>query len=168
MSLRADRPNVSRSNSLPEPVSDRLARRPKYQVVLELSLRERLDGSAKEEKNKDPLEKRALAYRTRERDLVTKRINENEKAIVLALRVLAQKATKTCISPVPLCAVIKKRHFENEDEDIPTTLNFKKPRGRTKQLKSLTGYQDTVESLGTARSDPTFKPSTSKFQASGQ
>jgi hypothetical protein len=170
LSLRTDRPNLSRSNSSPEPVSDRRSRRPRYQEILEFSLLEQIDGSAKEEKNKDPLdEKHTLEYRTGEPELVTKPQNDDEKATTLPLLVLAQKATKTCISPVPLYAVIRKRRYEKEDENILITLNFKKPRGgRTKQLKSPAGYQSIVESLRTGKLDPTFKPSPSDFQASSQ
>ena len=169
MSLRTDRPNVSWSNSSPEPVSDRHSRQPRHQEILEFSLRERVGGSAKEEKNEDALdEKHTLEHRRGEHDLFTKRKNGNEKATVLPLPVHARKATKTCISPVPLCAIIRKRRAENEDEDIPIIVNFKKPKGRTKQLKSPAGYQSTVESLGIEKSDPTLKPAPSDFQASSQ
>ena len=160
---------MSRSNNSPEPVSDRHSRRPIYQELLEFSLCERIDGSATEEKKKDPLEeKHCLEYRTGDPDLVTKRKNDNEKAIVLPLPVLSREASKTGISLVPLCVVIRKRRLEKEDEDVPITMNFKKPRGRTKQLKSVTGCQNTVESLGIEKSDTIFKPSPSNFQASSQ
>lgn len=169
LSLRPDRPNESRSNTLPQPVSDRHSRRPIHQEILEFSLLERIDGSAKEEKSKDPLEeKHALEYQTDGPGIVAKRKNENEKAPVLPLPVLPQKVTKTCTSPVPLCAAIRKRCFEREDGDKPITLNFKKTRGRTKQLKSPTGYPSTVESLRMERSDPIFKPSPSDFEPSSQ
>ena len=169
LSLCTDRPNVPRSNISPKPVSDRHSRRPRHQEILKLSFRERIGGSAKEEKNKDALdEKHTLQYRRGEHDLFTKGKNGNEKAIVLPLPVHARKATKTCISPVPLCAVIRKRRSEKEDEDLPITVNFKKPGGRTKQLKSPADYQSTVESLGIEKSDPTLKPGPSDFQASSQ
>ena len=166
--LRTDRPIVSRSNNSPERVSDRHSRRPIYQEILEFSLRERIDSGATEEKKKNPLEKHCLEYRTGDPDHVTKRKNGNEKAIVLPSPVFSREASKTGISLVPLCAVIRKRRSEKEDEDVPITMNFKKPRGRTKQLKSVTGCQNTVESLDIEKSDTTLKPSPSNFQASSQ
>lgn len=169
MSLCTDRPKVSRSNSLPEPGSDRQSRRSRYQEILDFSLCERLDGSAKEEKNRDALdEKYTLEDRIGKPDLVIKCENDNEKVTVLPLSVLAQKAAKTGISPVPLCAVLRKRPLEKEDEDIPTILNFKKPKGRLKLLKCPAGDQSTVMSLGIEKSDSTLKPSPSNFQASSQ
>jgi hypothetical protein len=170
LSLHINCPNVSQSNRSPEPVSDCHPRRSRYQEILEFSLLERIDRSAKEEKNKNPLdEKHKLVYLRGEPEIVTKRKNDDEKATFLPSIVLAQKATKTCTSTVPLCAVIKKRRFEKGDEDIPSTLNFKKPRGgRTKQSKSPAGYQSIVESLRIEKSDPTFKPSPYDFQASSQ
>ena len=164
--MRTDRPNVSRSNISSEPVSDRHSRRPINQEIL---LRERIDGSATEEKNKDPLEeKHAIEYGTGDTEVVTERKNDDGKATVLPLPVLSRKASKTCISPVPLGAVIRKRRSEKNDQDLQVTLNFKKPRGRTKQPKNLTGCRSTVGAREVEKSDPTSKLSPSDFQASSQ
>jgi hypothetical protein len=162
---------VSRSNTLPEPVSERLSRRPRYQEILEFSLLERIDSGAKEETNKVPFdEKHALECRKGEPELVTKHQNDDSQPTILPLPGLTQKATKTCLSPLPLRAVIAKRLFEKEDDDILLTLNFKKPRGRrTKLLQHSADYQnivETLESLRIGKFDPTFKSKPSDFQAS--
>lgn len=160
---------MSWPNNSPEPVSDRHSSRPINQEILEFSLRERIDGNAKEEKNKNSLEKKhALEYRTGEPEILTQRKNDNEKTTVLPLPRLPQETKKTCISHVTLCVVIRKRRIEKEVGDIPITLNFKKPRGRTKQPKGLTGYISAVESLGVVKYDRAFRPSPSDFQASSQ
>ena len=191
---------MSRSNSSPEPVSDRHSRRSRYQEILEFSLHERTDGSARKEKNKDLLdekhaleyragepdlvtkrndnservtvlpirvlaqEKHALEYQAGEPDLVTKRNDNSERVTVLPIRVLSQKATETCISPIPLCTVITKRHFGEDDKEIPATLSFKKPIGR----RSPVSHQNTVKSHEIEKSDLTFKPSLSDFDPSSQ
>ena len=169
LSLRTDRPNVSRSNSLPESESDRHSNRNRPQEISEFSLRERIDISAKEVKNKDPLiNKPALEFRARGLGPVTKRKHVKEKATVLPLRGLSQKAKSPYISPLPLCTVTAKRRFEREDEIVAITPNFKKTRRHTKNLESPSMYQNTVERLRSEYSDPTFKPSPSDFQASSQ
>ncbi|KAI9815807.1 MAG: hypothetical protein M1827_002203 [Pycnora praestabilis] len=148
-------------------MSERRLRRPTYHEIQDSLRCERIHDSATEELNKDSLEERhVLECRTGDSNLVTKHKNDNEKATVLPLPVLSGEASETCISPVPLWAAIKKRHSENEDEYVPITLNFKKPRGRAKQPKSLTSRQNTVESLGNKNVEPNFKPSPFQFQAS--
>ena len=169
LSLRTDRTKVSRSISTPEPVSARPSRRPICREILELSLKKRIKVTTKEEKSKDPFqEKHALECRTSAPRLVTRREYDTEKAAILLLPVFLQKATKTCTSSVPLCPVIRKRRFEKEDGDITIKQSYKKPRQRNKELKSPTGYPNTVESLGIRIFHPTFKPSRSNFQPSSQ
>ena len=167
LSLHTDCPSVSQSNSLSAPVSICHSRGPIYQEILEFSLCGQSNSGTAEEKNKNALEeKQALEDRTGKPNLFVKQKYENEKATVLPLPVLCQKASKACLSAVPICFVIRKRRSENEDEDIIITLKFKKPRGRIKQPKNLADCQKTMGNLEMERSNPTFKPSTSKFQAS--
>lgn len=94
------------------------------------------------------------------------RKNENDKDNNLPFFVLPQRSTKTGISSSPLCAIIRKRHIEKRDGDLPITLDVKKPRGRIKQRENPTDYINAMENLRMEMSDPTSKASTSRFQAS--
>ncbi len=96
----------------------------------------------------------------------TERKNENEKDDNLPFFELPQRSTKTGISSSPLCAIIRKRHIEEIDGDLPITLDVKKPRGRIKQRQNPTDYISAMKNLRMEMSDPTSNASTSHFQAS--
>ena len=164
MSLHTDHLSASWSTSSPETVSDCHSRRPINQKILESLLRKRIDGSATEEKNIDlSEEKHALEYRVGDSSVVTKCNNDDEKAMDPPLPV-SRMVLKTRISSVPLCAVLKKRQSEEEDEDIQITIKFKKPRGRSKQLKNLVGCQNSVEDLRIKKLSPASIHSPSEVQ----
>ncbi|MCJ1407885.1 hypothetical protein MMC19_001956 [Ptychographa xylographoides] len=157
---------MSRSKNSPRPVSNRQSRRSRYQEIPEFSVRERVDSRAGEQKSKDhPNEKPALESRAGKPDQGTK-CKTGSKRVTLLLRIRAQKTTKSCESPVPLCTVIRKRHLGEENDDVLITLRFKRRRGRTTRPKNAASDHNTAESPQDKKSDPTFKPSASTFQAS--
>ena len=166
LSFCTDHPNMSRSKNSPRPVSNRQSRRSRYQEIPEFSVRERVDSRAGEQKSKDhPNEKPALESRAGKPDQGTK-CKTGSKRVTLLLRIRAQKTTKSCESPVPLCTVIRKRHLGEENDDVLITLRFKRRRGRTTRPKNAASDHNTAESPQDKKSDPTFKPSASTFQAS--
>lgn len=137
ISLCTDRPKISRSSSFLETRSGPQSRRPRDQEIPDFLLLERLVCSAKEEKNKDTLvEKSTIEDRTGKPDLVTKSEIDDVKASILPLSTLNRKKSKASISTVPVCTVLSKRCFEEDDEAIPIITNSKKPRRRdTNPLK---------------------------------